>query len=167
MWAMLLARHDDLRPDPELLYVASMLHDLMLTDKYRDSNSMSCFGARGGIFANEWARQRGWPAHRCETQADAISLHLNVRVDARYGPEAQLLQAGAGVDVIGLRLWEINPRNVEDVLSRYPLNDFLDGLAEFEAEAHPHTRTKFLIRWLMFMTMARRSPLVGRRTGGY
>jgi hypothetical protein len=158
-WAMLLSHRDRLRPDPEMLYVASMLHDLALTDAYRDANPMVCFGARGGVAAADWAHHRGWPDHRCATLADAISLHLNMRVDPKHGPEAHLLQAGAAVDVIGLRLWEISRETVDGVVARYPMLNLIDGLAEFEFEARPHTRAQLLTRWLMFATMMRHSPL--------
>ena len=117
---MILGQSDGLHPDPELFYVASLLHDLALTDQFRDYAPMPCFGARAGILANDWAGERGWPAHRCSTLADAISLHLNARVPAEHGPEAQLLQAGAGLDVIGLRHWELTPETVASVVERYP-----------------------------------------------
>jgi hypothetical protein len=160
-WAMLLSHRGKLRPDPELLYVAAMLHDLALTDSYRDANPMVCFGARGGVAAAEWAQHRGWPDHRCATLADAISLHLNAYVHPKHGPEAQLLQAGAAVDVIGLGLWELSRKTVRQVVDRYPMLDMIDGLAEFTFEArHPHTRAQLLTRWLMFGTWMRHSPLL-------
>jgi len=162
VWGMLLSHRDRLRPDPELLYVAAMLHDLTLTDTFRDVNPMICFGARGGVMAAEWAHERGWPDHRSATLADAISLHLNAYVDPKHGPEAQLLQAGAAVDVIGLHLWELSRETVHGVLTRYPLLDFTDGLAEFEFESRPHTRAQLLTRWLMFSTLARHSPLLNK-----
>jgi hypothetical protein len=161
-WAILLSHRDRLRPDPELLYVASMLHDFALTDTYRDANPMICFGARGGVTAAEWAKDRGWPDHRCATLADAISLHLNSYVNPKHGAEAQLLQAGAAVDVIGLRLWDLSRETVREVMSRYPMLDFVKGLAEFEFESRPHTRAQLLTRWLMFSTLARHSPLLNR-----
>jgi hypothetical protein len=136
------------------------LHDLALTDTYRDANPMICFGARGGVAAEEWAHHRGWPDHRCATLADASSLHLNAHVDPKHGAEAQLLQAGAAVDVIGLRLWDLSRETVRDVLTRYPTLDMLDGLPEFQFEARPHTRAQLLTRWLMFGTLMRHSPLL-------
>jgi hypothetical protein len=157
-WGMLLAHSDGLRPDPELLYVGSMLHDLALTDTYRDVNPMPCFGARAGIFATEWAGKRGWSHERCRTLGDAISLHLNSQVDAAHGPEAQFLQAGAGLDVLGLRYWDLAPETIAAVLRRYPRGDFIAGLGDFEAEAHPGTRTHLLVRRLMFATIARHAP---------
>jgi len=158
-WASILGRRDRLRPDPELLYVAAMLHDLALTDRFRDYAPMPCFGARAGILAFDWTRERGWEEDRSATVADAISLHLNARVRAERGPEAQLLQAGAGLDVIGLRHGDIHPATVRAVLDRYPREHLKrDGVGLFEAESHPGTRAHFLNRRLMFGTLVRLAP---------
>ncbi|MHB8240826.1 MAG: HD domain-containing protein [Solirubrobacteraceae bacterium] len=158
VWGMILGTRDGLRPDPEFLYVASMLHDLALTDRFREYASMPCFGARAGIIATDWAQERGWEAPRCATLADAISLHLNASVPARHGPEAQLLQAGAGLDVIGLRHWELAPETVAWVLERYPRHSLKSTAYRlFEAEAHPCTRSHLLHRWLMFGSLVRHS----------
>jgi hypothetical protein len=157
-WGMILGQSDGLRPDPELFYVASLLHDLALTDEFRDYAPMPCFGARAGILAKDWAGERGWPAHRCSTLADAISLHLNARVPAEHGPEAQLLQAGAGLDVIGLRHWDLTPGTVAAVVERYPRHNMKRAAFPlFKAESHPRTRARLLNRWLMFGTLIRHS----------
>jgi hypothetical protein len=156
-WGMVLAAHDGLRPDPELFYVASLLHDLALTDRYRDYAPMPCFGARAALLASDWARTRGWSPQRCTTLADAISLHLNVSVPAVHGPEAQSLQAGAGLDVIGLRHWQLAPPTVAAVLRRFPRHDMKRTFPLFVAEAHPRTRTQLLVRWLMFGALLRYS----------
>jgi HD domain len=158
-WGTLLGARDGLRPDPELLWVAAMLHDLALTDAHRHASAMPCFGARAGLLAIDWAGERGWPRERCETLGDAISLHLNVRVAAVHGREAQLLQAGAALDVIGQRCWQLSPATTAAVLARHPRLDWFDGLGDFAAEAHPATRTHLLMRWLRFGTLMRHSPL--------
>lgn len=157
-WGMILGQSDGLRPDPELFYVASLLHDLALTDQFRDYAPMPCFGARAGIVATDWAGERGWPAHRCSTLADAICLHLNVMVPSEHGPEAQLLQAGAGLDVIGLRHWELTPETVAAVVERYPRHDMKRASHPvFLTESHPRTRAQLLNRWLLFGPLIRNS----------
>jgi HD domain-containing protein len=159
VWGAMLGQHDGLRPDPELLYVAAMLHDLALTDEFRDYAPMPCFAARAGIAARDWARERGWPGDRCATLADAVSLHLNARVPAAHGPEAQLLQAGAGLDVIGLRHWELTPETVAAVVARYPRHSLKKASYPlFKAESHPGTRTHLLDHRLMFGTLVRHAP---------
>ncbi len=155
-WGMILGAHDGLHPDPELLYVAALLHDLALTEQFRGCNPMPCFGARGAILARDWAAEHGWPEPRCTTLADAICLHLNVVVPPERGPEAQLLQAGAGLDVIGLRHWQLAPQTVAAVLARYPRHDMKKvAYPLFAAESHRRTRAQLLSRWLMFGPLVR------------
>jgi hypothetical protein len=157
-WGSILGKRDGLDPDPELLYVGSLLHDLALTDRYRDHSPMPCFAARGAIAATEWASEQGWPEHRCASLGDAISLHLNVRVSPEHGPEAQLLQAGAALDVAGMRHWELDPRTVDSVVDRYPRMKMKAELYPlFRAELQPRTRAQFLDRWLRFGTLVRHS----------
>jgi hypothetical protein len=157
-WGMILGERARLRPDVELLYVAALLHDLALTDRFRDYAPMPCFGARAGILAADWAAARDWPESRCVTLADAISLHLNAHVPPVHGPEAQLLQAGAALDVIGLRHWELSPGTVASVVARHPRHGMKRSSYQlFKAEAHPRTRTQLLDRWLMFGTLVRHS----------
>jgi hypothetical protein len=158
VWGMILGRSDGLRPDPEVFYVASMLHDLALTDEFRGYAPMPCFAARGGILATDWTGERGWAADKCATVADAISLHLNARVPPEHGPEAQLLQAGAGLDVAGLRHWELTAETIAAVVERYPRHNMKRASNPlFEAEAHPGTRAHLLERRLMFGTLVRHS----------
>ncbi len=157
-WGAILGRRDGLDPDPELLYVGALLHDLALTDRYRDHSPMPCFAARGAIAATEWADEKGWPEQRCASLGDAISLHLNVSVPAEHGPEAQLLQAGAALDVAGMRHWDIDPETVDAVVDRYPRIRMKDQLYPlFVAELRPRTRAQLLNRWLRFGTLVRHS----------
>lgn len=145
LFGLMLARRDGLELDHELFYVASMLHDLTLDETYRDYAPMACFAARGGILANDWAEARGWGPERRGTLSDAISLHLNARVDPTFGPEAQMLQAGAGVDTIGLRMRQLAPDSLEQILARYPRCGLkAAGPLSFVDEAHPRTRAAFL-----------------------
>jgi hypothetical protein len=158
-WGMMLAELDGLRPDAELLWVASMLHDLALTERYRHCGPMPCFGARAGIFGRDWARKRGWDEARAATLGDAISLHLNVTVSPEHGPEAQLLQAAAALDVIGSRYWDLAPATIAAVLERHPRAGMKRlGRPSFDAESLPRTRTQLLNRWLLFGTLVDWSP---------
>jgi len=159
VWALMLAEHRGLKPDLEMLYVASLLHDLTLEDDYRDYAPMACFAARGAILANDWAAERGWGRDQRTVLADAVSLHLNSRVHPKHGPEAELLQAAAGVETIGLHYRRLDPESVARVLDRYPYLDMgRVGLPRFVGESHPHTRARFLMR-IGFGTLVRTSPL--------
>jgi hypothetical protein len=158
-WGMILAAADGLRPDVELFWVASLLHDLALTERFRSYAPMPCFGARAGILAVDWARDRGWTEARCATLGDAISLHLNTTVPAEHGPEAQLLHAGAGLDVIGLRHWDVAPETIAEVLRRHPRHGMKTaGYPAFVRESHSRTRASLLQHWLCFGALVRHAP---------
>jgi hypothetical protein len=158
LWGMLLGRHDRLQPDAEVLFVASMLHDLALTDRFRDYHPMPCFAARAAIHATDWAGSRGWGEDRCAVLGDAVSMHVNSSVGVDQGAEVHLVQAGAGLDVIGARIWELSPSTVEAVLRKYPRLGFKDEYGMFRAEAHPRTRAQLLDRWLKLGVLARIAP---------
>jgi hypothetical protein len=42
-WGDLLGSRDGITPDAELLYIASLLHDIALTDRFRPDESAGCF----------------------------------------------------------------------------------------------------------------------------
>jgi HD domain len=157
VFGMLLGIADGLKPDEELLYVGSLLHDLALTDSFREHAPMPCFAARGALAATGWAAERGWGDERCARLGDAISLHLNSRVPDVHGPEAQLLRAGAGLDVIGMRHWDLAPQTVAAVLALHPRAGFKRSYGTFRHEARPDTRMGLLDRRLAFGALVRHS----------
>lgn len=145
LFGLMLAQRDGLKPDLEEFYVASMLHDLTLGEIHRGFAPIECFAARGGLLAREWTAARGWDETRQHTVANAICLHLNAKVDPAFGPEAQLLQAGAGVDTIGLRRRSLDPASVDAILQRYPrLGLKAAGPLTFDVEGRRGTRAGFL-----------------------
>jgi hypothetical protein len=80
----------------------------------------------------------------------AITLHYSPRVTLASGPVAYLLAAGAGVDVAGLRSWELPPRVLAAVLAQRPRLGFKrEFTAAFRAEAAavPRGRARLLRRY--------------------
>jgi hypothetical protein len=146
LWADLLAQLLGVRHDPELLFVSCLLHNLGLTPDYWCAES-HCFAVDGARAAYRFAVERGYaPA---DAMAEAISLHLNVSVPVRRGPEAHLLHIGAAMDVTGARANRL-PREIRDeVLLRHPRGTFaaeIESLSARQAQARPHSRIAFLRR---------------------
>ncbi|WP_372734218.1 hypothetical protein [Nocardioides sp.] len=157
IFGLMLAQRDGLKPDHEMFYVASMLHDLTLGETHRHFAPIDCFAARGGLLAEEWTSVRGWDPSRRATVSNAITMHLNSRVDPSFGPEAQMLRAGAGVDTIGLRYRHLAPASMEQILERYPRHGLkVSRELAFVDEGHPGTRAQFL-RQLGFAKLLRTS----------
>ena len=105
-WARILARRDRVKHDPEVLYVAALLHDLGLAAP--NGGKARCFTLVGAEKAVQLASQAGWSESSQLAVGQAITLHMNASVAANEGPEAHLLTAGAQLDVTGSRYWELS-----------------------------------------------------------
>jgi hypothetical protein len=162
VWARLLAAHRGLRPDEELLYVASLLHDLGLTPAYASGPTEApCFAVRGAAAARSLVRRAGWTAESERRLAEAITLHVNVDVGLEHGLEAHLLNAGTALDVTGLRYWELGSSSAAAVLERFPrlgMKQAIWAAWDSEARRHPDCRGQFLNRYLQFGARVRGAP---------
>jgi hypothetical protein len=162
LWGRLLAAHRGLRPDDELLYVASLLHDLGLTPAYASGpGEAPCFAVRGAEGARRILRQAGWTEETVQRVAEAITLHVNVDVGLEHGVEAHLLNASTALDVTGLRYWELGRSSPRAVLERFPrlgMKAAIWSAWEAEARRHPDCRGHFLNRYLQFGARVRAAP---------
>lgn len=142
LFGAILGLKDGIRYDEELLYVASLLHDLGLTPGAQ-ADPAACFAVAGARQAEALAAGWGWPKTRREQMREAIDLHLNPSVPVKHGAEAHLLHEGAGCDVVGARKREIAPAALEQVLTRHPRSGFATQMASTlreEAQRRPHGR---------------------------
>lgn len=154
----LLGTRDGLDWDPELLFVAAMLHDLGLTE-YLDGDGP--FEQRGAAAAHSWLSSRGWPEERASLVANAIRMHLDVGLAGKERPEVALLHFGTAADVTGMRLEDIHPGTVEEVIAAYPRQGFKQYFADkvrAEARSQPRSTTAALCRWGQFTWRIKRSP---------
>ena len=147
LWARLLALRDGVTYDDELLYVASVLHDLGLTERFWRRHGSECFSIDGGEAAREFALAQRWPRGRADALAEALVLHLNVQVRDRQGVEARLLQSGTTLDVTGARLGGIARQTAAAVVARHPRlglkSEFADWFRK-EIAQRPDARLAFL-----------------------
>ncbi len=161
LWGAMLAQVNDIKFDDELFFTASVLHDLGLTSAHSCHDaSCSCFAVEGARAARSFATTQGWSNQRCDQLAEAISLHLNVRVGVSHGAEAHLLHAGTSLDLIGARIRQLGAENVTRVLDAYPRLNFKSDIAEAmkgQASARPASRAAFLVR-LGVIGMLRSAP---------
>ena len=152
LWGSLLAQHDALRMDEELFYVASLVHDLGLTEKhFRCNPHIHCFAVEGAMAADEFLAREGWEQTHRHIIAEAITLHANpplLSVELTHGPVAHYLSAGTLCDAFGQRASEIPKAAIDEVLRRHPGLGFAEGaIALFgaEAEVHPEGRVAFIL----------------------
>ena len=154
----LLGNRDGLDWDPELLFVAAMLHDLGLTDAIGGDGP---FEQRGAASAEAWLIDHGWPQDRAAIVATAIRMHLDVGRAGKERPEVALLHFGTAADVTGMRLEDIHPDTVAEVIDAYPRQGFKNYFAEkvrAEARSQPRSATAALCRWGQFPWRITHSP---------
>jgi len=85
-------------------------------------------------------------------------------VSLEHGPVAYLLSAGAGLDVVGLRSWQLPPGLLDAVVEAHPRAGFKQEFsAAFRTEASrvPHGRAAFLRRYGAFDAAIKSAPFHG------
>jgi hypothetical protein len=158
-WGAALAAHDGLDYDREVVYVASLLHDLFW-EQPTDPPGPHCFTLPAAEKAIALCSSAGWDEPRSHAAAEAITLHLNVGPPGDT-PEAYVVFVGARLDVVGYRHWHLHPDTVETVIARHPRLDLKErSCAGFEAQAkaNPGSRVHFHTRYLASKWFTRRAP---------
>jgi hypothetical protein len=120
-WAVELAWHDDLRFDPEILYVSALLHDIGLVPAY---DIGGCFEVDGAIAAERFALEGGQAPARARAIYDVIALHMDETLPPDPASEVVLLWDSTGVDVTGYRMADVRPEAIPEVVAAYPRLDF-------------------------------------------
>lgn len=156
-----LAARDEVRFDDELLYCASLLHDLGVTERFLPPEGY-CFALRGADVAERTLIDAGMPEDRAATVAEAIALHLNITLALeQHGPEAYLLRAATAMDVTGQNARLLGGEMRADLLTRHPRLDIKAGLCtvlRLQAERSPTTRAGVLVRRLRLLDLVAAAP---------
>ncbi|MEV4198976.1 HD domain-containing protein [Micromonospora globbae] len=111
-----------LAPDPELLYVGAMFHDLGLTGAYASSDLR--FEVDGAKAAERFLLDHGRSAAEARRVWLAIALHTTPGVPEHLDPEIALVTAGVETDVLGIGLRDLDPARVAEVTAAHPRPDF-------------------------------------------
>jgi len=135
LWGALTGERMNLKFDRELLYVASMFHDIGLTAGYHDSQRR--FEVDGADAARDFLRAYDIPAHDIDKVWNAVALHTTPGIPEHMHPEIFLVQAGAGMDVAGRGYDGFSDEQREKVVTAYPrgadfsnhmIDAFYDGM---------------------------------------
>jgi len=114
--------------------------------------------------ARDVAEDVGLSSAATETMRTAITLHHSPNVTLADVPVAYLLSAGAAVDVVGLRSWQLPPDLLASVVAQHPRLGFKrEFAAAFRTEAHrvPRGRAKFLRSYGAFDLAIKLAPFTG------
>lgn len=122
LFGMLQGQRRGLKPDPELLYVGAMFHDLGLTDTYRTANQR--FEVDGADEARRFLDAHGIDDEAARRVWTAIALHTTPGIPEHMAPEIALVTAGVETDVLGIGYRDLDRSDIAAVTAAHPRPDF-------------------------------------------
>lgn len=160
-WGATLAAGKGWPFDDQLLWTASLLHDVGLT---RISQNRECFEVAGAEVARRFVQRRGMPPERADRVARAIVLHMRPTVTLDDGVEAVLLGRATGLDVLGGGFELVNATRA-GVMSDFPRGAFdrlfLTAISR-EAALRPTCQSARLLHQTGLTERMARSPWVAQ-----
>jgi len=159
LWGAILAAQDGIAFDEEVLYVAALMHDVGMPVAAAEGHD--CCFTLDSVLAVRALQAPLEPRARRHKVEEAIARHLNPAVAKEEGAEAHLVNAAAALDVLGMRLREIEPEAKAAVLERHPRHGFKsdwDGLCRAHMRAMPRGRVGWLYRYAAFGLQLRHAP---------
>jgi HD superfamily phosphodiesterase len=102
----------EVKPDPEVVACATLLHDLGITQKYEANERFEVDGANA---ARAFLRGHGMKDRDLQLVWDSIALHTTPSITIYKEPEVACCAAGIGADIIGAGLERFNSEDVERI----------------------------------------------------
>ncbi|MBO3662132.1 HD domain-containing protein [Microbacterium stercoris] len=125
LFAALHARRLGTPVDHELLYIASLFHDIGLSQPAGATPQR--FELDGADHARAFLREHGASDAEIETVWMAIALHTTPGIPDRLAPEIALTHAGIVTDVVGLGLQDVPAAARAEILAAHPREEFETG----------------------------------------
>ena len=149
IWGVAIAQHKNWSFDEESLLIASLMHDVGLTD-HQTQYACQCFTLESALRSEKLCAEHHYPKEKTDNISDAICLHQNGYLDERnhqFSKESLLLNQATSCDVIGTDLALFSNTFRDEVLQQYPrlkFNTIFNQLLKIEAKKHPDSRTQLL-----------------------
>lgn len=141
--------------DAELLYLASLLHDLGLTDAHQGDAPFELRGARA---ARAWCLEHGVPQARAGLVHEAIALHTSL-IAATREPEIAYVHLGAGADVFGYHIEEVSRATADGIVEAWPRVGFKESLIENIRKEADNPGSPLAMQWTLgFAARIRAAP---------
>jgi hypothetical protein len=136
LFGLIHAHQLELKPDPELLYVAALFHDSGLLLPFSEVEQR--FEVDGADHARAFLLDRGFSTAAAETVWAAIALHTTPGIPGRMAPEIATTQLGVLTDVLGLGLGldGLDQDRLAEILAVHPRGDFKNEFlrAQFDGQ---------------------------------
>ena len=122
LFAALIAQKNKIKHDAELLFVASVFHDLGLTKKFSSPDLR--FEVDGANAAWDFLKGHGFGEKSLQLVWDTIALHTTIGIAEHKEAEVALMYSGVGLDVMGEGYEELQETHREEIIAAFPRTDF-------------------------------------------
>lgn len=145
LFGSLVGRAQGLAFDEEILFLACVLHDLGLTDRFAGDLPFELQGAEA---AKHFLQERAYSSGGIDMVWDGIAMHASA-IGQFKRPEISLVGEGAGADVIGPDYSQIKKSDSAAIVQAFPRMKFKDAFLKTCADVvqkHPHGATRSFMR---------------------
>lgn len=122
IFSSLNAKRKNLEHDSELLYVASVFHDLGLVPNFSSPDLR--FEVDGANAARDFLRSHGLPKEKLQLVWDTVALHTTIGIAEHKENEVALMYSGVGLDVMGEGYEHLADADREEIIKAFPRTDF-------------------------------------------
>jgi hypothetical protein len=120
LFGALIGNASNLKFDSEILYLACILHDLGLTERFAGPLPFEVQGAQA---ARTFLTENGLPTNQANVVWDGIAMHPFTMASFKQS-EIALVAAGVSVDVLGSDIQRIPETTRAAIMSAFPRLDF-------------------------------------------
>jgi len=145
LFGSLAGRAQGLKFDDELLYLACILHDLGLTERFSGDLPFEIQGAQA---AKGFLEEQAYAREKAAIVWDGIAMHP-LRIGQFKRPEIALVGDGAGADVLGPDLAQVKKSDVDEILKAFPRLKFKEAFVTTCADVvrkHPGGASQTFMR---------------------
>ncbi len=131
--------------DEELVFLACILHDLGLTDRFQGDAPFEIEGAEA---ARRFLKANSHPTQAIETVWDGIAMHASPIAHYKR-PEIALVAEGAGADVLGADPTQVSKSDVDQIMNAFPRLGFKSAFVTNCADVvrkHPRGASRGFMR---------------------
>jgi hypothetical protein len=145
LFASLIGRALGQKFDEEVLYLACILHDLGLTERFESDTPFEIQGAEA---AKHFLEEHAYAKEKIGIVWDGIAMHPSA-IGQYKQPEIALVGEGAGADVIEPDFSRIQKSDVEEIVKAFPRLKFKEAFVKTCAEVvrkHPRGASSSFMR---------------------
>lgn len=131
--------------DEELLFLACILHDLGLTDRFQGDLPFEIEGAEA---AKHFLEENAYTTERTEIVWDGIAMHASA-IGQFKRPEIALVGEGAGADALGPDFSQIKRTDLAEILKVFPRLGFKAAFVQTcgaIVRKHPQSASRSFMR---------------------